>query len=583
MLLSPDIIYASTIRKYLAASLKINNWDDIEGYFKELSERKLNSAADLWKWMQDRSELDAAIQEDLGWRYIKMSCDTQSEGFKQSFNYFVSEIQPKLSPLSNELDKKLIDSPYLNEINNKGIDIYLRQIRKRIEIYREENIPLFAELQQKEQDYSVITGAMTVEINGKEHTMQQAANFLREPDRKKREEVYLKMAARRMQDVEKLDALFDELLQLRNKVATNAGFENYRDYMFAAMGRFDYTPEDCFKFHSSVQEEVVPLCDVFDREQKEVLKVNELRPWDTEAEPEGRKPLHPFTGAQELIDKTINCFRQLDDSLAECIKALDNAGHFDLESRKGKAPGGYNYPLYETGLPFIFMNSSDNLRDLVTMVHEGGHAIHSIVTRNLDLVDYKSFPSEVAELASMSMELLSMEYWNEYFADENELRRAKKHHLEKVLEALPWIAAVDAFQHWIYTNPNHTATERKEAWRNLYIKFSGNEVDWTGLEDIRDYLWQRQLHIFEVPFYYIEYGMAQLGAIAVWRNYKINRPEALKKYIEALSLGYTATIGDIYKAAGIKFDFSKNYIKELALFINEQLEKTQQLQTTREA
>ena len=571
MTLDSTAIYKVSPRKFLPATLEIKKWDDVQKFFNELLERQILNAGELWNWMSNRSELESVLQEDLGWRYIKMSCDTANEEFKNSFNFFVSEIQPKIAPVSNELDHKLVASSFINELKQPGLEIYLRQVRKRIEIYREENIPLIAELQQKEQEYSEITGAMTVEVDGKELTLQQAANFLREPDRAKREMVYRKIAVRRLTDRDKLDDLFDYLVKLRHQVALNAGFANYRDYMFAALGRFDYTPEDCFAFHKSIEEEVVALCDEFDKEKRAELKIEHLRPWDIDAEPEGRQPLVPYQNASELVDKTITCFGKMNPFLAECIQALNSSSRFDLDSRKGKAPGGYNYPLYESGLPFIFMNSTNTLRDLVTMVHEGGHAVHSILTKDLELVDYKSFPSEVAELASMSMELMSMEHWDEFFKDEKELQRARKQHLEKVLEALPWIAAVDAFQHWIYTNPEHTANERREAWRSIYKKFSGNEVDWSGLEDILDNLWQRQLHIYEVPFYYIEYGMAQLGAIAVWRNFKQNNEQAVIDYTKALSLGYTKTIGDIYKTAGVRFDFTKNYIKELSSFVNEQL------------
>ena len=560
-----------SVRNYLPASLAISQWSDVEKYFLELLKRPVESAEELWSWMKDRSELETVLQEDLGWRYIKMSCDTANEEFKNSFNYFVAEIQPKIAPLSNDLDHKLISSHFINQLNYPGLEIYLRQVRKRIEIYRDENINLFADLQQQEQEYSVITGAMTVEVDGKELTLQQAANFLREPDRQKRELVYRKIANRRIADREKLDELFNKLVKLRHQIALNAGFPNFRDYMFAALGRFDYTPEDCFAFHQSVGEEVVPICDVIDERHRKELNIDRLRPWDTEAEPLGNKPLNPFSNAEELVQKTISCFKQLDPFLAKCIEALDKSKRFDLESRKGKAPGGYNYPLYESGLPFIFMNSTNTLRDLVTMVHEGGHAVHSIVTKDLELVDYKSCPSEVAELASMSMELMSMEHWDEFFKNEKELLRAKKQHLQKILDILPWIAAVDAFQHWIYTNHDHTAEERRQAWKNIYIKFSGNAVDWDGLEEFRDNLWQSQLHIFEVPFYYIEYGMAQLGAIALWRNFKQDPAKAMKGYLAALSLGYTKTIGDIYKTAGIRFDFTKSYINELSSFVNEQV------------
>ena len=558
-------------RKFLPGSFEINQWSDLEKYFLVLLNRLIETPEALWCWMKDRSELETILQEDLGWRYIKMSCDTANEEFKNGFNYFVAEIQPKIAPLSNDLDHKLISSPFINQLNYPGLEIYLRQVRKRIEIYRDENIPLIADLQQLEQDYSAITGAMTVDVDGKELTLQQASNFLREPDRQKRELVYRKIASRRMADRDKLDTLFNKLVKLRHQIALNAGFTNYRDYMFAALGRFDYTPEDCFAFHSSVAEEVVPICDVIDERHRKELNIDVLRPWDMEAEPAGNLPLQPFRNASELVEKTISCFGKLDPFLAKCIQALEQSKRFDLESRKGKAPGGYNYPLYESGLPFIFMNSTNTLRDLVTMVHEGGHALHSIVTKDLEIVDYKSCPSEVAELASMSMELMSMEYWDEFFKNDKELLRAKKQHLEKVLDILPWIAAVDAFQHWIYTNHDHTVEERRMAWKNIYIKFSGNAIDWTELEDFRENLWQSQLHIFEVPFYYIEYGMAQLGAIAVWRNFKQNPGKAMKDYLAALSLGYTKTIGDIYKTAGIRFDFTKGYINELSSFVNEQV------------
>ena len=571
MLIDSKIIEPSHGRTFLPSKFDSDSWDEISSYFDNLLHRNLKTVDDLQKWLYDRSEIEAALQEDLGWRYIRMSCDTVNEEYSKSFNFFVGEIQPKISVVSNDLDKKLLASPLLSEISDNAFEIYLRQVRKRNEIFRDANVPLQAELQKREHEYAVITGAMTVEVDGKEITLQQAGNYLRVDDRAKREEVFRKIMVRRLADKEKLDHLFDELVKLRHQVAVNADFENYRDYMFAALGRFDYTPKDCFDFHDSVQKYVIPICDELDRNHLKNLGYIDLRPWDSEVETGGDHPLLPFNNAEELVAKTISCFNRLDPFLASCVKALDDKKRFDLESRIGKAPGGYNYPLYESGLPFIFMNSTNTLRDLVTIVHEGGHAVHSIVTKDLELVDYKNLPSEVAELASMSMELLSMKYWDEFFNDPADLKRARKQHLEKVLEALPWIAAVDKFQHWIYTNPTHTAKERSNEWYSIYKSFNGEVVNWNGLEDVAQNIWQRQLHIFEVPFYYIEYGFAQLGAIAVWRNYKLNSSKALKQYIDALSLGYTATIGDIYKMAGISFEFSGAYIRELCDFVKQQL------------
>ena len=573
MLAKAEETLTASLRQYLPSQLVITSWKDIEVFFKELLERELSSATDLKKWLIDRSELEAVLEEDLGWRYIKRSCDTANEEYANAFILFVNEIQPLISPQSNALDLKLLASPFLSNLDDSRIDIVVRQIRMRVEIFREENVVLIAEVQTKEQEYAAINGSMTVEVDGKELTLQQASNFLEQDDRTKREEVYRKILKRRLQDRDKLDDLFNELLKLRNKIALNAGFKNFRDYMFANLGRFDYNADDCFKFHDAVAKEVVPLVNFIEKNHKDSLDLDTLRPWDLSAEPNGQKPLRPSENANDLMKKTISCFTKLDPFLGDCMRAMQDAQHLDLDSRIGKAPGGYNYPLYETGMPFIFMNSTNSLRDLVTIVHEGGHAVHSIVDKQLELVDYKNLPSEVAELASMSMELLSMEHWDDFFTNPEDCARARKKHLQDVLKGLPWIAAVDAFQHWIYLHPEHDANDRRQAWSDTYNRFTGNVVNWDEMEDAKSNLWQKQLHIFEVPFYYIEYGFAQLGAIAVWRNFHLDRKRSLEQYLNALRLGYTRSIGDIYKTAGVRFDFSANYVKELCDFVKGELEK----------
>jgi oligoendopeptidase F len=446
-------------------------------------------------------------------------------------------------------------------------------MKKAVEIFRDENIPIETEIETKKMEFHAITGAMMVTINGEEVTLPKAADLLLSPDRAVREEAYTKIAERRYQDHARLDELFTELRDLRQKVAQNAGFDNFRDYMFAAMGRFDYTPQDCFDFHEAVAETVVPVLNEMATERKEKLDVIELKPWDLKVDPEGKPALKPFDSAEDLLNKTIECFEKIDVRLANYIRIMRAMGHFDVESRKGKAPGGYNYPLEEIGVPFIFMNATSNLRDLVTMVHEGGHAIHSFETRDLPINSFRNVPSEVAELASMSMELISMEHWDVFFKNTEDLKRAKIEHLEDILEVLPWIATVDKFQHWIYENPEHNLTERKEKWTEIFDSFADKITDWEGQKRFKNYNWQRQLHIFEVPFYYIEYGMAQLGAISVWRNYKQNPQRGLDGYLNALKLGYTATIGQIYEAANIKFDFSKSYISELMDFVKGQIEE----------
>jgi len=560
-------------RRFLPNKLKVSSWDVLSPYFNQLLERKISSKMDLENWLKDRSELEAYISEDMAWRYVRMTCDTTNKELEQAYLFFVTEIEPQISPLTDKLNHKLIQSPFVDELDKEKYFIYLRGIRKEIEIFRGENVPLMAEISTESQKYGAIIGSMSVEIDGKELTMQQAANFLKNPDRNKRETAFKKINEKRQAHATELDELFNKLISLRHQVAINAGFENFRDYMFAAMGRFDYTPKDCFDFHSAIQKEVMPLVKAFAEKRKIDMGLDSLRPWDMEVDTQNREAIEPFTSGKDLIDKTERCFRKVDDYFAWCIETMDNMERLDLESRKGKAPGGYNYPMSETSVPFIFMNAASSTRDVETMVHEGGHAVHSFLSKDLELAAFKNCPSEVAELASMSMELLSYDGQDEFYPNKVDFNRAKEEHLEGIIKILPWIATIDKFQHWIYSNPSHTAQERKDYWLQLSKDFGTGMVDWSGYENIQAYTWQKQLHLYEVPFYYIEYGMAQLGALAVWRNYLNNKAKAIAQYKEALSLGYTKTIGEIYKTAGIEFNYTENYIKELMAFVKEELDK----------
>src|SRR5688500_184521 len=562
------------VRKFLGEDFKVTSWEVLKPFFDNLLERKIDSVDDLRNWFYDRSELESVISEDLAWRYINMTCYTENDSYRKSYQDFIENIQPQIAPVSDKLNKKAAGSVFLNELANvEGYDLMIRSIKKEIEIFREENVPLFTQISTDAQRYQQISGAMTVEVNGKELTLQQASVFLMSTDRKLREEVYNKVTNRRLQDRETLDNLFSTLVDLRHRVSVNAGFKNFRDYMFKALGRFDYTPQDCFDFHDAIEHEVVPILNEFSKERKTALDVSTLRPWDKAVDPQGREALKPFTNGKELTEKTIEVFRRLDPFLGRCLEIMKEMGHLDLESRKGKAPGGYNYPLSEIGVPFIFMNATSTLRDMVTIMHEGGHAIHNFLTRDLELNDFKSTPSEVAELASMSMELISMDHWDVFFTDPSELKRAKREHLEDLIETLPWVATIDRYQHWLYENPTHSEEERKENWNKIFDQFADTVTDWSGLQKAKDYLWQKQLHLYEVPFYYIEYGMAQLGAIAVWRNFRQNPTKGLQGYQNALKLGYMKSIPEIYKAANIKFDFSRGYIKELMNFVREELKK----------
>ncbi|MBX3242635.1 MAG: M3 family oligoendopeptidase [Chitinophagaceae bacterium] len=558
-------------RKFLPGSFTVTTWQELEPYFKNLYERQINSKTDLEQWLRDSSELEAVVSEDACWRQVRMTCDTENKSLAEAFNYFYTDIQPYIQPYADKLNKKLINCVYTKELDQEKYFTYLRSVKKNIDLFREENIPLFSELSVMQQQYGAIAGKMTVEVNGKEYTLQQASKFLENPDRSLRESVYRKIHERRLLDKNQLDKLFTQLIHKRHQVALNAGFSNYRDYIFVEKGRFDYTREDCFNFHEGVKKYVVPLVDIINKKKKTKLGLDTIRPWDTEAEPPGMKPLNPFKNGNELLEKSITCFHNLRPFFADCLKKMDELQHLDLDSRKGKAPGGYNMPLAESGAPFIFMNAAGQMQDVTTMVHEGGHAIHSFLSHPLELNAFKEYPIEIAEVASMSMELFSMYYWDSFFDNEADLARAKEHQLERVITVMPWIATIDKFQHWVYETPFHTVEERTAKWMEILNEFSSLEIDFTGLEAYREKAWQRQLHLFEVPFYYIEYGIAQLGAIGMWKQFKENKEKALDNYMKALSLGGIKPLPDLYDAAGLPFDFSPLYIKELMEFVHSEM------------
>ncbi len=560
-------------RAFLPVDFELSTWESVLPFFEKLSKQTIASLSDLQLFCAHRSELESYLSENFAWRYIKMSCDNQNPDLQASYQQFVNEIMPNASVFDDEWNKKVIDSGFADQLPTLGFSIMLRGMQKAIEIFREENIPLFTELNNLSTEYGALTGALTVEIGGVEKTLQQASAHLESTDRKEREEVFHKIATKRLSLKDDLNKLFNQLIEKRDQVAKNANFENFRDYSFASLGRFDYSPADCFEFHEAVAETVVPILNDLATKRKAALKVEALKPWDKAVDPAGRKPLKPFETGQELLEKTIRVFDKLDPFLGNCLKEMVKLNRFDLDSRKGKNPGGYNYPLEESGFPFIFMNAAGQVRDMVTLLHEGGHAVHSILDKDLPINAFRNVPSEVAELASMSMELITMEHWKEYFANPEEEKRAKIKHLEDILETLPWVATIDAFQHWIYENPQHTFEEREAAWLKIYGKFSDSVTDWSELEVNKANVWQKQLHLFEVPFYYIEYAIAQLGALAVWRNYCQNPEKALNQYLDALALGYTVPMKEIYATAGIEFNFSKKYISELMEFLKGKIEE----------
>jgi oligoendopeptidase F len=569
----PNAAIEKIKRAFLPQNFEITNWEALKPFFQLLVERPINSQSDLEQWLKDISELEAVVSEDACWRQIKMTCDTTDKKLEEAFTYFCMEIQPKLQPYADLLNKKLVNCAFTKELDQSLYHTYLRSVQKSIDLFREENIPIQAELSVLQQQYGAIAGKMTVEVNGTEYTLQQAAKFLESSDRELRKDVYTKIQERRKQDATSMHELYSTLIGKRHQIAVNTGFENYRDYKFKELGRFDYTKEDCFQFHEAVKLHVVPLVNDIYEHKRIQLGLDNLKPWDTEAEPEGTIPLKPFTDGKDLYEKSVKCFSALHPFFADCLRKMNELKHFDLESRKGKAPGGYNCPLAESGAPFIFMNAAGQMSDVTTMVHEGGHAVHSFLAHPLPLSAFKEYPMEIAEVASMAMELFSMNHWGAFFNNEADLKRAKLHQLERTITIFPWIAIIDKFQHWVYEHPQHSIEERTASWMSILNEFSTSAIDYKGLDQYREIGWQRQLHLFEVPFYYIEYGIAQLGAIGLWMQYKQNPEKALQHYMNALSLGGTKTLPELYAAAGLSFDLTPTYIKQLMDFVKTEMEQ----------
>ncbi len=567
-----EIINSKIKRQFISGNLKIKEWSDLAPFFLNLENREITNKSDLEKWLTDKSELDAILEEELAWRYIKSNCDTTNKELTNNLEYFIENIDPEIAKKSNVLDKKLSNCEFFNDLDERFL-IVKRELKNKLELYREENVAIFSELQKEEQEYGAIAAQMTIVYKGETLTLHKATNFLKDTKREVRAEVYNLINNRRLQDSDALNNLLSKLIEKRNKISINAGFTNYRDYMHKALNRFDYSVFDVINFQNTIQKTVTPIIEKIHKKRLGKLKYENLKPYDLDVDIDLKQPLKPFETALELTDKTIEIFGKLNPKFGNFIYTMKQLGYLDLDAREGKAPGGFNYPLYESNVPFIFTNATGNLRDVETMMHEGGHAVHSFLSKDLNLIEFKNLPSEVAELASMSMELISMEYWNVFFNNEEDLKRAKLSQLEGVISVLPWVATVDKFQHWLYLNPNHTVEERNAEWTKIFNEFGSSVIDWSEFEHFKSNSWQKQLHIFEVPFYYIEYAISQLGAIAIWRNFKQNKQSALKNYENALKLGYSVTIPEIYKTAGIEFNFSEKYIKELMQFVETEIEK----------
>jgi oligoendopeptidase F len=556
---------------WLPQDIELKTWEQIEPWYRKLMDEPIGSAADLERWVTAAGELNAVVGQEGVERYVAMTCQTDDPEREAAYLAFVRDIEPKLKPIQNEIRGRYLDSPHRAGLPRDRYFVFERALENRRALYREANIPRETELAELEQQYQKIMGAMTVSYGGQERTLAQMAPFLEETDRAVRQEAWELSAARRLQDRETLDELFDKMMALRIEVAREAGFDNFVEYAFRNRERFDYGIEDSIKFHQAVERVVVPLMREIHARHREMMGVESLRPWDLAVDPLGRPPLQPFADVERLAAGTETVFREVDPELGAQFAFLRDRRLLDLANRKGKAPGGYQTTLEDERLPFIFMNAVGLDSDVRTLLHEGGHAFHTLAARGEPLSAYRESPLEFCEVASMSMELLGARRLDPFYSDADADRSARKL-LEGIVLILPWIATVDAFQHWIYTHPGHTRDERRAAWRSLLERFGG-AVDWSGYEDARDHSWHRQLHIFLYPFYYIEYGIAQLGALQIWQRSLTDRPAAVADYKKALALGGSRPLPELFAAAGARFDFGDELIASLMGTIRTELDK----------
>ena len=553
---------------FVPKDLDGSSWESIEPFMNDLRDRKLSCSNCLETFIADRSSLSEVISEARARLYIDMTCHTDDEEIQKSWMQFVENVQPKLSEYSDILNRRLVEHEALDELPER-FGILVKGIKTDIAIFREENIPLSTRATKLVTEYNEICGAQMVEFDGEQKTFAQMAIYFENTDRKIREDAWKAVSERRFEDNERVSEIYDELIQIRHKMATNAGFEGFQQYMFASMHRFDYSIEDCLEFHESIETVCQPLRHRTDGERMRDLGIDSLRPWDMGVDVKGRPPLQPFNDVQEMVDGCSRIFHNMSEELGNYFDQLDANDCLDLDSRKGKAPGGYQYYLQKSRLPFIFMNAAGTQRNIETMIHEAGHAFHSFYSGHLDLIHERDSPIEFAEVASMSMELLTHPHWEEFY-DNKDADRARRKHLEDIISFMPWMATIDAFQHWVYANPNHSREERAEKWLELGERF-GPKVDMTGFEDIHKVSWQRQGHLFGVPFYYVEYGIAQLGALQMWKYHRRDSQDALDRYKAGLSLGYTRGLTELFQASGLELSFSESYVGELIGEIDEAL------------
>lgn len=553
------------------AANSMDGHEKLEKCFEDFLNQEIRSTEELESWISILSSIRNEVMEVLSKDYINFQCHNDDEEIKKRFFYDREVMFPLAKKYIDKFDRFFYNNKFRKNLSSE-YDILIRKKVNSIELFRPENIELEVEEDKLSTQYYDITGKMTVMWNGEEKTLNQMKVYINDGDRDVREKAWRLVEERRLKDTKALDEIMDKLVKVRHKKALNAGLKDFREFKFKELERFDYTPEDCLKFHEAVLKYVVPISEKIQKNHKETLGIDCYRPWDMDAVPKGQKPLKPYEKVDALIDGVIGIFKRTDSFFYDTLKRMKELGSLDLESRKAKSPGGFCDYLPVSKLPFIFMNGAQIHDDVVTLTHEGGHSVHGMLCSNMKISEYRETPSESAELASMGMELICMDKWDEFYKNEEDLKRAKREQLEGIIKFLPWAMTVDRFQHWIYLNPNSSAEERNEEFKKIAKQYVYSYVDWNGLEENLKHRWKIQLHIYEVPFYYIEYAIAQLGALQIWKRYKENPAMAIEDYKKALSLGCSRSLPEVYAAAGIKFDFSEETIKELMEFVNKELE-----------
>lgn len=545
------------------------SWDDLDPFYEELANRPLDSST-IVPWLADWSRLEGLITEAASLAMIAYTCDT-ADGQKQATHLkFSTTILPQVEEQTVRLARRLVDSGY----TRPDLETTIERFRAQIEIFREANVPLFSRLEGLGSQYQEITGGMTVSWDGAELPLPQLQPFMKATDRSTRERAFRAVSSRYLGERRALTNLFDRMYQLRQEVARNAGFADYQGFAFRAKNRFDYGPDDCARFHDAVESTVVPAVGRVLERRRAMLAVDMLRPWDLGVDPHQRPPVRPFASAEELAAKAGRVFTDVDDDLGRQFGVMIDEQLLDLDSRAGKAPGGYCDTLHDRGRPFIFMNAAGVMDDVRTLLHEAGHSFHAFASHALPYVWQRYPGAEIAELASMSMELLASPKLalTDGFLTEAERQDAWVEHLEDILFTLAHVASVDAFQSWIYTSgEGGDEAARDRAWLDIRTRFEP-VVDWTGLEQERIARWYRQIHIFLYPFYYIEYGIAQLGALQVWRNSRRDWGHALEQYGRALALGSTTSLPAMYRTAGAEVVFDADHMGALVRLVEDELD-----------